>query len=61
MILRRGSRSNAKATLKIDKFECEGVATVDREKWKTEVEKHCKTKYEDESRTVLMPWLKLMF
>ena len=36
MILRRGSK--AKATLKMDKLECEGVATVNRDQWKTEVE-----------------------
>ena len=50
MILRRGSK--AKATLMMDKLECEGVATVDRDQWKAEVEKHCKKKYEDGSRTV---------
>ena len=50
LILRRGPK--AKATLKMDKLECEGVATVDRAKWKTEVEKHCRKKYEDESRIV---------
>ena len=28
------------------------MATVDREKWKTEVEEHCRRKYEDEGRSL---------
>ena len=50
MILRRGGKM--KANLTMDKLECGGVATVNRDQWKTEVEEHCKNKYEDSNRDV---------
>ena len=34
--------------MRMDKLDCDGVATVDRPKWETEAETHCKIKYEDE-------------
>ena len=49
-ILRRGSK--AKAILRMDKLECNGVVTVYREKWKTEVEGHCRRTYEDENMSL---------
>ena len=50
MILRRGGKMNANLTM--DKLECGGVAIVNRDLWKTEVEERCKNKYEDSNRDV---------
>ena len=59
MILRRGSK--AKAILNMDKLECEGVATVDRDQWKTEWRSTARRNMKMGAEQFLMPWQWLMF